>query len=69
MITTEKHIDRKHLLYNRKGHKKIGIKNREKLKLSQIEKNKLYERIEANAKKIERVYEKYDLLVVFSIKN
>jgi hypothetical protein len=30
MIVQQKDIDRKHFLYTRKGHKQIGLKNRNK---------------------------------------
>lgn len=32
MVLKQKDVDRKHFLYTRKGHKQIGLKNRNKYK-------------------------------------
>lgn len=64
LIISEKGLDRKNILYNRKGHKSIQIKRVRKLK---IKFNR--EKMLRTDGKIERLYSQYDTLVPLQFKN
>ena len=60
LVIAEKGVDRRHLLYNRKGHKSIQIKqiNKKKIKLD-------YEEMKLVDARLDRLYDRYDTLVSY----
>lgn len=61
-ILRQADLDRKHLLYHKKGHKQIKVKNiHSKIKLSSNDK----EKIKSCDKKLDYLFEKYDKLIEY----
>lgn len=58
LVLVEEGLDRRHLLYNRKGHKKIQIKRvtEPKLKVD-------WERVQNASSRVDRLYQSYDRLL------
>jgi hypothetical protein len=66
LILSQKDLDRKHFLYSRKGHKKIGIKNRMSRDNSRNP-NELKEKAIQIDSRIQSIYSRYDCLVSYKI--
>lgn len=61
----EKNVDRKHFLYTKKGHKFIGLKNREKAKFDERELVDALKKVGDVSKNVQKMYDQYDSLISF----